>query len=765
MNNKNNLKKRWIALGVTLAVVAVLVFGGIQYLNYRNDQKTVEVVPLTYVASTYWGDQTSCSGNIVSDYIQELYPDSTKTISEVFVQEGQTVKVGDPLLQYDRTSLELDVESKQVAVEQVKVKIEEAQRQLKKYQKTKPYSTPAPTRKPTTTPRPTARPTAKPTARPTNTPRPTAKPTATPAPTPTPFPTPDPGVHVYKELTAKSIPYKGLGTTENPYVFLCTDNCTMTKEFLQLLWGLEPESTPSPEPTLSPTPEPTQEPDQPTPTPEPVVSDPTTAPDPTASPEPTEAPQPDPTQEPDPTADPQPTPDSTQPEDSSVEPAAQTMSLLRIGGFSWAKADPEPEPSPDPLEESQKQDEDFQLRTPFAAVFEVREYNSNYGRLISSFTLDGTKLSGAMNLPGLLSGIAAGGSVVNQVGVTMPQPKAATPTPAPTKTPSPTVSPDNYNHMNYSSEELKQLIKEKKQEITGLQLDLKQAQLNLDKSKRSLENSTVVSTVDGQVRSLTDLETALANSQPFMVVTGQQQYYVSAILNENLLGSVHVGDTVDVNSWASGQQYTAQIVAISDYPTDNSWWYDGISNPNSSNYEFTAVLLDPDDNIRTGSGVDVTLSVGAEEIDSTVLYLPRSHYREDDAGCYVMKAGKNNRLVKQYVELGKSIWGGECYEIKSGLTAEDFIAFPYGTDVKEGTRVLNEETSEPPFPDGAEEDEAESSDLESHSSLPEGDQPSEDSGSEEGEDSNGEGEDAGGVMVLPDTGGGVAVPASPANLS
>ena len=44
MNKK--LKKRLIILGVTVVIIAGSIIGAVQYMNYRNDQKTVEVQPM-----------------------------------------------------------------------------------------------------------------------------------------------------------------------------------------------------------------------------------------------------------------------------------------------------------------------------------------------------------------------------------------------------------------------------------------------------------------------------------------------------------------------------------------------------------------------------------------------------------------------------------------------------------------------------------------------------------------------------------------------
>ena len=189
MNKK--LKKRLIILGVTAVITAGSIIGAVQYMNYRNDQKTVEVQPMAYLTTGYWGSDTSTSGNIVSDYMQELFPDSSKSISEIFVEEGQSVAIGDPLLQYNREALELDVEAKTVAQQQVQVRIDEANRQLKKLQKTKAYVEPTPTPKPRVTP----------------TPKPTKKPTPTPTPTPTPPPppTPTPEPHALTDLAPEAV--------------------------------------------------------------------------------------------------------------------------------------------------------------------------------------------------------------------------------------------------------------------------------------------------------------------------------------------------------------------------------------------------------------------------------------------------------------------------------------------------------------------------------------------------------------------------------
>ena len=61
-------------------------------------------------------------------------------------------------------------------------------------------------------------------------------------------------------------------------------------------------------------------------------------------------------------------------------------------------------------------------------------------------------------------------------------------------------------------------------------------------------------------------------------------------------------------------------------------------------------------------------------------------FRSKDGEDYVLKAGKNGKLVKQVVRTGRTFYGS-LVEIKEGITKEDYVAFPYGKKVKEGAKT------------------------------------------------------------------------------
>ena len=171
--------------------------------------------------------------------------------------------------------------------------------------------------------------------------------------------------------------------------------------------------------------------------------------------------------------------------------------------------------------------------------------------------------------------------------------------------------------------------------------------------------------------------------EPFLTVSGSEGLYVSGSLSELQLGEIGVGQVVYGSSWESGTNFEAKITEISSYPQKNANTWGGEGNPNVSYYPYTA-YIENTEGLSNGEDVELTMTKNQEEGG---IFLSKAYIREEDGKRYVLKAGEDNRLVKQYIQTGKSIWGGQSLEIVSGLTMEDRIAFPYGKTGKEGVRV------------------------------------------------------------------------------
>ena len=620
------LKKVIITVVSVVIVIALIITGVTVAVNGKAANATVDVEQVSNISTQYWGDQSSTYGNATSDFVQELYPDKEKAISKIFVKEGDTVKIGDTLLQYDTTKLQLKVESKELEEKKKKYELEQAEKELTKLQNTAPHVEPV---------------------------------IPEPEPEPTPTPVPESQAELYTEITEHSKPFKGAGTEKDPYVFLCTEDAVLTKGFLLKLLGVtDPRATPTPTPTPTPSAEPTTQPSE----------VPTAAPQPTVTPEPTAEPTTAPTEAPTPAPPIEPT---EAPTPAPIEPTEAPT----VSGMAWFKqmtftktneTGGESVPTPEP---------DFTLPDgPFVARFEVHEQDNENLPLVKGWQMDGDKISaGFFN------------EVISEPDdIQMPDLSNA----------DPGISYDTGGSM-YTAEELQQMIADKKQQIQDLKLNVKQAAHDLEKAKLDLENATIKSTVNGVVKSLTDLDTAMSTSSPFLVVSGGDGFYITASLNESLLGKVHVGDTVMASSWENGQMYEAEIVQISDFPNDNSdYYYDGSSNPNSSTYQFTARIADAD-GLKNGMGLDITLQAASDNA-SNAIYLFKAYIRSDDGGKYILKVGDDNRVHKTYIKTGKTIYN-QYLEIKSDtLTEEDYVAFPYGTSAIDGAKAngMEENTDE-----------------------------------------------------------------------
>ena len=132
-------RKAIIITVVSLGAACAAVFGGIKaYQNYQKNNQEAEVQFVSDLNNFYYENEMSSSGMVTNDMSQDVYALSDKTIVEVFVEEGQTVAAGDPLLSYDMTMANLELEMKELDVSTINSRLEAAKQQLEKLKKTKP---------------------------------------------------------------------------------------------------------------------------------------------------------------------------------------------------------------------------------------------------------------------------------------------------------------------------------------------------------------------------------------------------------------------------------------------------------------------------------------------------------------------------------------------------------------------------------------------------------------------------------------------------
>ena len=235
---------------------------------------------------------------------------------------------------------------------------------------------------------------------------------------------------------------------------------------------------------------------------------------------------------------------------------------------------------------------------------------------------------------------------------------------------------------SHPKEELAKMIRDKIQEISEMDVTIKLAKLNLEQVKKEVGSDTVYSELDGTVKAVRDSGSAdFDKSQAVVEVSGGGGYYIDGAVSELELGTVSIGETVQISSWMTGASCEGEIVEISDYPTDNAnSWSDG--NSNVSYYPFK-VFVSEEADLREGDYVDMSYQNSTGSADGNTLYLESMFIRTENGKSYVMVRDDNGKLEKRWVQTGRNLWGSYT-QIRGGLTVDDFVAFPYGRSVVEG---------------------------------------------------------------------------------
>ena len=235
--------------------------------------------------------------------------------------------------------------------------------------------------------------------------------------------------------------------------------------------------------------------------------------------------------------------------------------------------------------------------------------------------------------------------------------------------------------------EIAKLCREQEKKLKELTADAVITQSEYNLMLREFSDGSIRATLDGVVVGLLTEEEARQNKLPMLKVSGGGGFYVRGSVSELEKDKLKPGQEVTINDWNTGMMYTGTVESIGDFPIQDEGW-NGMGNPNASYYPFR-VFIDGTADLQEGSYVSVTYSAAEAE---NGIYLENPFLRTDDGEPYVYVRGKNGKLEKRTVTTGKSLWGSYT-EIRSGLTADDYVAFPYGKNVKPGAATQESDLS------------------------------------------------------------------------
>ena len=122
--------RRLIPIVLAVLLVAGGVAGGVALWRSRQNQPVTVYAVSDFSMTDYYGDTSQTEGMVTVDGLQTVYLSDTQTVKEILVSEGDTVHAGEALLTYDTTLTEIDLQRKEVQVQQAELALTEAQKEL-----------------------------------------------------------------------------------------------------------------------------------------------------------------------------------------------------------------------------------------------------------------------------------------------------------------------------------------------------------------------------------------------------------------------------------------------------------------------------------------------------------------------------------------------------------------------------------------------------------------------------------------------------------
>lgn len=244
----------------------------------------------------------------------------------------------------------------------------------------------------------------------------------------------------------------------------------------------------------------------------------------------------------------------------------------------------------------------------------------------------------------------------------------------------------------YTKEELAEAVQRQEERLADLRLDLKQSELKIRSTEKAVEEGAVLAKISGVVKKSGDPSNPPGDGSAFLQVASTEGMYIRGGISELLLDQIREGDLVNVSAGQSGTCCQAEIREISPYP-DESGMFSGIYGAvSASMYPFIAYVSEGGGTLISQEWVQMDAAGSGMEQPSDALYLWKAFILEEEGRQYVYLRDEKGKLRKREITTGRR--SGEGYEVLSGVSWEDWLAFPYGKEVRNGASTREGAMSE-----------------------------------------------------------------------
>ncbi len=130
------LKTAAISLTLSAALIGGGIYGAYRYSQSHKTPVQVVSVETVNIGSWFYDDtdsESALEGTVFTRDTQSVDRNTSYTLTKVYVQEGDEVKVGDPLLEYDMTLEELKREREEITKTSYELQLEKTKTALEKF--------------------------------------------------------------------------------------------------------------------------------------------------------------------------------------------------------------------------------------------------------------------------------------------------------------------------------------------------------------------------------------------------------------------------------------------------------------------------------------------------------------------------------------------------------------------------------------------------------------------------------------------------------
>ena len=214
--------------------------------------------------------------------------------------------------------------------------------------------------------------------------------------------------------------------------------------------------------------------------------------------------------------------------------------------------------------------------------------------------------------------------------------------------------------------------------ISQKKYDLESKQLEIDKIKKQINHSTVKSEVNGTVKAINERGVdEMGNSAPFMSILQSGDYRIKGSIDEQNIWSIAEGQSVIIRSRVDANKTWTGVISKIDtenvQQNTNNMYGEG-EVMMASKYPFY-IELENSEGLILGQHVYIELDEGQTEVKEG-LWLYSFYIVQEEDSAFVWTANSKNKLEKRKVDLGEYDAELDQYQILSGLTEEDYIAWP-----------------------------------------------------------------------------------------